>query len=89
MLYPSHCLVSQFFVIAIFWNPLLTYLVTLCSPSIMLMSCLVLLSMSIKCALKHLTYNDFKQHKRGICGINIGLSLDGNKFKFKLPKGEK
>ena len=38
---------------------------------------MLLVSMLIKGALKHHTYSDFKQHRRGILGINIGVSLNG------------
>ena len=31
----------------------------------------------------------FKQHKRGMFWINMGLSLNGKQIKFKLPKGAK
>ena len=51
----------------------------------MLMGCIISLSMLIKGALKHHTYDDFKQHKRGDFWINIGLSLNG--IKVQLPKG--
>ena len=44
----------------------------------MLMVGLMLLRMLIKNALKEHAYGDFKQHKRGIIGINIGLSLNEN-----------
>ena len=40
--------------------PLLTYLVIEGNPCLMLMSCLILLTMLIKGALKHHTYGDFK-----------------------------
>ena len=65
MLYPYHCLMSQSLVI-IAVHPLSTNLVTLGNPCLMLMDCLVLSSLLVKGALKHHTYDDFKQHKRGI-----------------------
>ena len=50
----------------------------------LLMGRLVLLRMSIKHALKHLTCSDFKQHKRGLYGTNIGLSLNGKRMKDEI-----
>ena len=42
----------------------------------MLMDCLILLNLLIKGALKHHTYDDFKQHRKDHFWANIGLGLD-------------
>ena len=86
VLYPYHVSVSQSLVIIVF-HPLSTNLMTWGSPWLMLISCILLLSILIKGALKHHPYDDFKQHIKGVSWINIGLSLNWKTFKFKLPKG--